>query len=142
MYYDEFDVGVGGVVFGVEVDYGVFVEGGYLGVVGVLVWNIYVVKSGFEDFVFEYEMLVFVDVFIDFCEWIGELVLMGMYVVLVGVVCVVGELDFEVMWVGGIYDVDVFEVVVDGFLVDFWVGVGDVVEFVVVVLEGVWVDGV
>lgn len=39
-----------------------------------------------------------------------------------------------------IYDVDVCEVVIDGFLLDCWVFMGEGVEFVVVVLECVGVD--
>jgi hypothetical protein len=60
---------------------------------------------------------------------------------LAGVVGAVGEPDLQVTGAGGIHDVDAFEVVIDGLLADRRVGVGEGSELVVIVLEGVRVDG-
>ncbi len=85
--------------------------------------------------------LVGTDVLVDGGQRFGQPVLAAADVALAGVVGAVGQPDLQVARPGLVHHLDAGEVMVDGLLRTRLVGVGEAAELVVVVLEGVGVDG-
>ncbi len=100
-----------------------------------------VVERRLEELVLEHEPLLLRELVVDRAEALGEAVLAAAHVALARVVGALGQPDLQVARPGLVHHLDALEVVVDRLLPDAPVGVGQGAELVVVVLEGVGVDG-
>ena len=138
---DELDVGARRVVAGVEADDGTLTEGGAVHVRRAPVRDVGVVERRLEELVLQHQPLVPADLGVDLGEALGQPLLAGQDVGLAGVVGAVREPDLQVARAGRVHHLDAVEVVLHGLLADRRVGVGQAAELVVVVLEGVRVDG-
>ena len=99
------------------------------------------IEGRLEELVFEHDPLIAAEPVVDLLQRVGETVLPAAHIGLARVVGTLGEPDLQVARAGGVHDVDAFEVVVDRLAAHRVVIVGEAAEFVVVVLEGVGVDG-
>jgi hypothetical protein len=129
------------VVAGVEADHRAVAERGHLRVRGAPVGHVGVVESGLEELVLEHQALLVREACVDRLQRVLQAILPGAQVGLTGVVRSLCQPDLQIARSGAIHDVDAREVVVDRLAADPLVLVGQCAELVVVVLEGVGVDG-
>ncbi|MCY1217031.1 hypothetical protein D9M72_289300 [compost metagenome] len=141
LHHNELDVGARGVVAGVEADVRLLPQRQGLGVGRAPVRNVGVVKSRLEELVLQHQPLGMAQAGVDLLQGLGQAVLPAAHVVLARVVRAVRQPDLQVPRAGGVHDVDAFEVVVDRTATDRFVRGRQGTELVLVILEGVRVDG-
>ena len=128
-------------VAGVETDDGALAELHAVHVRRAPVGDVRGVEGGLEQLVLQDETLAVAEPGVDLPERVGETVLAVTEVGLARVVEPVGEPHLEVAAPGDVHDVDAVEGVADRLLPHSVVDVTEAAEHVVVVLEGVGVDG-
>ncbi len=126
---------------GVEADHGPVAQRADVGVGGAPVRYVGVVERRLEELVLQHHPLVLAELGVDGGQSLGQPVLTRPHVALARVVRAVREPDLEVPRAGLAHHLDAVQVVLHRLAPYGGVGVGQAAQPVVVVLEGVAVDG-